>query len=201
MNSENMQYFVPEKSNLGHCKGYIPVGEAVCCSTELLSQKLTRSDELYTPGITLRKRWSEAFDVRDIWRVERIAATVTSDGLLKSRRIDDLMDARSRMFQALCLPIAIITLLHTSHLNIRIFLLSGYFSRLQKTISRNYNILQFYWIILQSSTFLFYRNSYIGYICVFETCMYLTKQERLTNLTRYLIIEIFNVIIKMNNLS
>jgi len=48
-------------------------------------------------------------DVRDIWRVERIAATVTSNGLLKSRRIDDLMDARSRTFQAFCLPEIIIS--------------------------------------------------------------------------------------------
>lgn len=84
-------------------------------------------------GITLRKRWSEAFDVRDIWRVERIAATVTSDGLLKSRRIDDLMDARSRMFQALCLPIAIITLLHTSHLNI--FIIRIFFTITENNIT------------------------------------------------------------------
>lgn len=93
---------------MGHCKGYIPLGEAVCCPAGLLSQKLTRSDELYTPGITLRKRRSEASDVRDIWRVERIAATVTSNGLVKSRRIDDLMDARSQMFQPFCLLVAII---------------------------------------------------------------------------------------------
>lgn len=70
---------------MGCCKGYSLSSAAVCCSTGLLSQKLTRANELYILR-GLRFESAGAFNVRDVWQVERIAAIVTSDGLLKPRR-------------------------------------------------------------------------------------------------------------------
>jgi hypothetical protein len=65
-------------------------GRGDVLSAGLLSQKLTRASELYTRGIMLRKRRSEA-RVRNVWQIERIAATFArDDDLLKSRWFDNV---------------------------------------------------------------------------------------------------------------
>lgn len=67
MNSENMQFLFPKRVIWATVRVTFHWVRPCVVSTGLLSQKLTRSDELYTPGITLRKRRSEA--LRCTWHM------------------------------------------------------------------------------------------------------------------------------------